>query len=66
MIFIKTLMNADRIYLLNKTDIGPNSNYKKTFCGYKNKCFHAVKNPASSFEKTTTKTAPLPSENQMV
>ena len=48
MIFIKTLMNTDQIYyyLLNlklNLRIGPNSNYKNNFYGYKNKCFHFVK-----------------------
>ena len=37
--FIKTLMNVDQIYsyflkLKLNLRIGPNSNYKNTFCGY--------------------------------
>ena len=40
--FIKTLMNIDQIYsyllkLKLNLRIKPNSNYKNTFCGYKNK-----------------------------
>ena len=45
MIYIKTLMNAVQIYLLKmklNLSIGSNSNYKNTFYGYKNKCFHFV------------------------
>ena len=45
--FIKTLMDVDHIYsylLILKLNfcIGPNSNYKYTFYGYKNKCFRFV------------------------
>ena len=45
--FIKTLMGVDQIYsYLLKLEfnlrIGPNSNYKKTFYGYKNRSFHFV------------------------
>ena len=47
MFFIETLMNVDQIYsyllkLKLNLRIGPNSNYKNTFHGYKNKCFHFV------------------------
>ena len=47
MFFIKTLMNADQIYsyllkLKLNLRIGPNSNYKSTYYGYKNRCFHFV------------------------
>ena len=45
MIYIKTLMNAVQIYLLKlklNLSIGSYSNYKNTFYGYKNKCFHFV------------------------
>ena len=45
--FIKTLMYVDQIYsylLKLKLNVlmGPNSNYKNTFYGYKNKCFNFV------------------------
>ena len=41
-------MNVDQIYsylLKLKLNLrkGPNSNYKNTFYGYKNKCFHFIK-----------------------
>ena len=44
---IKTLVNADQIYsyllkLKLNLLLGLNSNYKNTFYGYKNKCFHFV------------------------
>ena len=46
MVFIKTMMNEDQIYSyllkLKNCHIGPNNNYKNTFYGYKNKCFHFV------------------------
>ena len=48
MVFIKTLMNVDQIYsyllkLKFNLRTGANSKYKKkTFYGYKNKCFHFV------------------------
>ena len=44
MFFIKTWMNAEKIYsyLLKLNLIGPDSNYKNTFYGYKNKCFNFV------------------------
>ena len=47
MVFIKTLTNVDQIYsyllkLKLNLRIGPNSKYKNTFYGYKNKCFHFV------------------------
>ena len=47
MIFIKALMNADKIYsyllkLKINLRLGPNSNYKNSFYGYKIKCFHCV------------------------
>ena len=57
MIFIKTLMNAYHIYsylLEIKLNLrrGPNSNYKKHFYCYKNKCFHFVlENLVSSIGK---------------
>ena len=43
-IFIKTLMNVDKIYsyllkLKLNLRIGPNSNYKQSFYGFKNQCF---------------------------
>ena len=47
MVFIKILMNVDQIYsyllkLKLNLRIGPNSNYKNTSYGYKNRCFYFV------------------------
>ena len=57
--FIKTFMHVDQKYsYLSKLKlnlrIGPNSNYKSTFYGYKNKCFHFVQeNIVSSVGKNS-------------
>ena len=58
--FIKTVLNVDQIYscllkLKFNFRIGPIINYKKkTFYGYKNKCFHFIlENLVSSIRKNS-------------
>ena len=67
MIFIKTLMNADRIYtylmkLKLNLRIGPNSNCEKTLYGYKINVFTLSKNLALAVSKSS----PPPPGKQMI
>ena len=60
--FINTLMNDDQIYsyllkLKLALHIESNSNYKNTFYGYKNKCFHFVE---ETLVKSIIKNSPSP------